>query len=67
LFTTETPTGWRQLGRCGFRGFRPDAANPFALRPGDEIRFDPVPEERMAEILATDKTGDGAARVEDIL
>jgi inhibitor of KinA len=67
LFTTETPTGWRQLGRCGFRGFRPDAANPFALRPGDEIRFDPVPEERMAQILATDKTGDGAARVEDIL
>jgi inhibitor of KinA len=67
LFTTETPTGWRQVGRCGFRGFRPEALNPFALCPGDEIRFDPVSEDRMQDILANDRTGNGAASVEDIL
>ncbi len=39
LFAVSTPTGWRHVGQTGFRAFRPDAPEPFVLRPGDEVRF----------------------------
>ncbi|RYH03524.1 carboxyltransferase domain-containing protein [Salipiger sp. IMCC34102] len=42
LFANPSPTGWRQVGRTAFRPFRPDRAEPFALRAGDRIRFSPV-------------------------
>lgn len=42
LFPVATPTGWRQVGQTGFRLFRPDTDQPFVLRPGDEVIFDPV-------------------------
>ena len=61
LFTTETPTGWRQVGRTAFRGFRPESDTPFALRPGDEVQFTPIDEETCASIRAKDRTGDGGA------
>ena len=64
LFTTETPTGWRQVGRTAFRGFRPESDTPFALRPGDEVQFAPIDEETCASIRAKDKTGDGGAEWE---
>lgn len=62
LFPAAMPTGWRQVGLTAFRPFRPDAPDAFPLRPGDEIRFDPVP----AEALAADPAGDGGATAEDI-
>ncbi len=43
LFAVAAPTGWRHLGQTAMQLFRPDAEVPFVLRPGDEVRFDPVP------------------------
>ena len=39
LFAKDTPTGWRHVGQSAFRCFRPDAAEPFLLTPGDEVQF----------------------------
>ncbi len=64
LFTAETPTGWRHVGQTGFRGFRPDTNNPFALSPGDEVQFSSVDAREYVEICAQDQTGDGGARWE---
>ena len=43
LFSVSTPTGWRHIGQCAFRAFRPESDTPFVLRPGDEVEFVPVP------------------------
>ena len=66
LFSTSTPTGWRQVGRCGFKAFRPEAAQPFALRPGDEIQFRSVSSKEYDDTLARDQSGDGGAVYEDL-
>ncbi|APG46078.1 5-oxoprolinase subunit B family protein [Phaeobacter porticola] len=42
LFSTASPTGWRHVGQTGLRLFQPSADNPFALRAGDELQFEPV-------------------------
>ncbi|KIT15254.1 5-oxoprolinase subunit B family protein [Jannaschia aquimarina] len=42
LFDVEAPTGWRQIGRTRFPCFDPARDPAVALRPGDEVRFDPV-------------------------
>ena len=64
LFANPSPTGWRQVGQTGFRCFREEAERPFALAPGDEITFQPVTAEELANIRAADRTGDGGATVE---
>ncbi|WP_366141689.1 carboxyltransferase domain-containing protein [uncultured Boseongicola sp.] len=61
LFSTSTPTGWRQVGKCGFHAFRPNAPEPFALKPGDEIRFRSVSAQDFANLQAGDQSGDGGA------
>lgn len=66
MFTTQTPTGWRQVGQTAFRGFRPECATPFALRPGDEVQFVPISAEQFDTISSHDKTGDGGAEWEEI-
>ncbi|MDA8747207.1 allophanate hydrolase subunit 1 [Litoreibacter sp.] len=66
LFSTASPTGWRQVGQCVFRAFRPELADPFALRPGDEVSFYPVSAEDLARFKAKDETGDGGATWETI-
>lgn len=66
LFSTSTPTGWRQVGVCGFRAFRPEALQPFALRPGDEIQFRAVSMQEYEDTLARDQSGNGGAICEDV-
>lgn len=62
LFSVTTPTGWRHIGQTRFRLFRPDAAEPFVLRPGDEVRFEPISPETYA---ALERDGpDGGATCE---
>lgn len=39
LFAGPSPTGWRQIGQCNFRLFRPAAPSPFVLGAGDEVQF----------------------------
>lgn len=60
LFPTATPTGWRQVGRSGFRAFRPGAAEPFPLSVGDEVRFRAVSAAELAALVAADPEGGGA-------
>ncbi len=47
VFSVTTPTGWRHVGQTALRLFRPDHADPFLLRPGDEVLFQPVPPEAL--------------------
>lgn len=56
LFSTSTPTGWRHVGQTAARLFRPAAAQPFLLRPGDEVEFPAVDAETFARMEA-DQTG----------
>ena len=59
LFSVSTPTGWRQVGQTAFRAFRPDAAQPFLLRPGDEVLF-----EAASSLDALRADPEGGARME---
>ena len=60
LFANPSPTGWRQVGRTGFACFRPGAADPFPLAPGDRVRLVPVTAGRLAALIAEDPLGGGA-------
>ncbi len=42
LFANPSPTGWRHIGQTRFTCFDRHAADPFPLRPGDEVRFAPT-------------------------
>lgn len=66
LFANASPTGWRHVGQTGFRLFRPDAADPFALRAGDEVQFYGVSPAEYEAILRADPSGNGGAVVEPI-
>jgi allophanate hydrolase subunit 1 len=61
LFPVDTPTGWRHIGQTAFPLFRPDEAEPFSLRPGDEAQFVPVFAEQLA---AMRNAPDGGATYE---
>lgn len=50
LFSVTTPTGWRHVGQTAVPLFRPDRADPFLLRPGDEVRFHPVGPEALDQM-----------------
>ena len=60
LFSVATPTGWRHVGQTALRLFRPEAEDPFLLRPGDEVLFHPVSPEELAN-LGSDPTGGARA------
>lgn len=66
LFPYDTPTGWRHVGQTGFLSFRPWADEPFVLRAGDEMIFDPVSANEFAKIEATVTDGLGGAQKEAI-
>lgn len=61
LFAASTPTGWRQVGACGFQGFRPQSEEPFAFSPGDEVLFRSVEADEYEDILSRDRSGSGGA------
>lgn len=62
IFTNASPTGWRHVGQTAFRTFRPDAAAPFALSPGDELCFPSVSAAEFARISLADTSGNGGAQ-----
>jgi len=57
LFSVATPTGWRHVGQTALRLFNPDKPDPFILRPGDEVLFQPVSREEFENIRARDADG----------
>ncbi len=62
LFANPSPTGWRHIGQTAFRCFRPEADDPFPLRPGDEVLFDAVGPDALDRIRREDPQGGGARR-----
>lgn len=61
LFANASPTGWRHVGQTAFRCFRPEAADPFPLRAGDEVAFYAITPEEYDNIRKTDPLGGGAS------
>ena len=57
LFSVTTPTGWRHVGQTHARLFRPEAAEPFLLRPGDVVRFPAVGAEEFAALGGAGRDG----------
>jgi inhibitor of KinA len=66
IFSAPTQTGWRHIGQTAFRCFRPEAQDPFALRPGDEISLRAITPAELERIRAGDQTGQGGAEMEVI-
>lgn len=66
IFSAPTQTGWRHIGQTAFRCFRPEAEDPFALRPGDEISLRAITPAELERIRAGDSSGQGGADVEEI-
>ena len=66
LFAAPAPTGWRQVGLCGFRCYRPGTEEPFPLRAGDEVTFEAVGRAELDRILTLDADGLGGAKCETI-
>lgn len=62
LFTKDTPTGWRHVGQTAFRTFAPEAAEPFALSPGDEVCFAQISAKELKRIEAVGAPHGGAER-----
>ena len=63
VFTAASRTGWPRAGLTAFRSFRPEAEDPFPLRPGDEVRFRAVSEEDIELMRAA---GEDGARTESL-
>jgi inhibitor of KinA len=42
IYPTETPGGWQLIGRTPARPFDPARAEPFLMKAGDAVRFDPI-------------------------
>jgi KipI family sensor histidine kinase inhibitor len=42
IYPTETPGGWRLIGRTPVRMFDPEALPPTRVQAGDIVRFDPI-------------------------
>ncbi|WP_120631617.1 allophanate hydrolase subunit 1 [Ruegeria sp. EL01] len=66
LFSGPTPTGWRHIGQTAFRCFRPEMEQSFALRPSDEMIFDPVSPDELEQIKANNADGTGGATCQEI-
>ena len=60
LFTAPAPTGWRHVGQTGMRLFRPEMDDPFALRAGDEMIFEPVAKAEFLRMREGDPNNGGA-------
>lgn len=63
IFSVTTPTGWRHVGQTALRLFRPDRPDPFLLRPGDSVLFQPVGPEALDRLRAAGPDGGAVAEV----
>ena len=64
LFSVDSPTGWSHVGQTAFRAFQPDLADPFRLRPGDEVLFSSVSSEEFERLKDAPDGGATWGRVE---
>ncbi|HEX7251333.1 MAG TPA: 5-oxoprolinase subunit PxpB [Thermoanaerobaculia bacterium] len=61
IYPDETPGGWRLIGRSPVRLFDPRATRPSLLRPGDEVRFEPIGEPEFHAQSARARAADSVA------
>jgi len=52
IYPVDSPGGWTLIGRTPFPLFNPHADDPFPLRPGDKVVFDPVDREEARKLFA---------------
>lgn len=64
LFANPSATGWRQVGQTTFRPFRPESAEPFPLRAGDEVVFEALDHTAFAALAARGGEAADIARLE---
>lgn len=57
LFSVATPTGWLHVGQTAVKLFRPEAKEPFMLRPGDEVQFQAVSGETLENLRHVPRGG----------
>lgn len=57
LFANPSPTGWGHVAQTAFRVFRPEEDDPFAFRPGDQVRFRAVSEDELDALAGTENGG----------
>lgn len=43
IYPAETPGGWHLIGRTPVKPYDPSRPNPFLFKPGDRVRFQPIP------------------------
>jgi inhibitor of KinA len=59
IYPTETPGGWQLIGRTPLKPFDPTREQPFLLKAGDAVQFDPIDQaeyERMTTGAADEQT-----------
>ncbi|HEX9533719.1 MAG TPA: 5-oxoprolinase subunit PxpB [bacterium] len=49
VYPLSTPGGWHLIGRTPHRLYDPHASNPIRCRPGDRVRFTPIPSANFAD------------------
>lgn len=65
LYPAAAPTGWRTIARSPFRCFMPTREAPFALRPGDEVVFEPIAHREFDSLARRAARGEWIAVRED--
>lgn len=55
VYPSESPGGWRLIGRTPLKMFDPNRDEPFLLQAGDQVRFAPIDRDRFVAL----ESGDG--------
>lgn len=58
IYPSETPGGWRLIGRTAVSLFDPTAEPPALLSPGDRVSFEPIGEGELLRRLAERRAGE---------
>lgn len=58
IYPSETPGGWRLIGRSPVSFFDSGAEPPALLSPGDRVSFEPIGEDDLLRRLARRRAGD---------
>ena len=53
IYPSETPGGWMLIGRTPLRPFQPGRDEPFALKPGDAVRFVAIDADEYRRLATT--------------
>ncbi len=64
ISSVEVPSGWHLLGRTPVRTFDLRREEPFLLRVGDAVRFEPIPHSEWPALEARAAAGEVLARCE---